>query len=134
MMVSQAHVPWLLVKHMLDCTQIRVSIPCPQMLRLLLRAAQASCSDALCAHCNVTTQSDFHIRFQCYSIRIIPETFRNRFGTVPETVGIHTVTVETVDNLLEEYTLLIFLMKYQRFLRLLCEYQQFLALETDMEI
>ena len=73
------------------------------MLRLLSRVAQASCSDALCAHCNVTTQPDYHNRFQCYLFRRIPETVRNRLETVPVTVGIHTVTVETVDNSLKEY-------------------------------
>ena len=67
------------------------------MLLLLLRAAQASCYDALCAHCNATTQLDDRSLFQCLLIRENPETIRNQSETVPVTVGIHTVTVETVD-------------------------------------
>ena len=97
MMVSQAHVPWPVVKHTLDRTRIGITNQCPEMLRLLSRVAHASCSDALCAHCNVTTQPDYHNRFQCYLFRRIPETVRNRLETVPETVGIRTGTVETVD-------------------------------------
>ena len=85
------------------------------MLRLLLRVAQASCSDALCAHCNVTTQSDYHIRFQC-SIRIIPEPARNHLGAVPVTVGIHTVTVEALDILLKGFRVYLLSMNYVRFL------------------
>ena len=89
-MVSQAHVPWILVQHMLDYTTIEEPA-------------------------------------KCYFIRKIPETVRNRLETVPETVGIRTGTVETVDIIRRSKRSYILLIEHLRFLRFLCEYQQFLG-------